>query len=52
MKVETAATENNQVDFSDFGKILARSGESKLDLPGENGGRETGASKATFFMGI
>ncbi len=39
---EKARAKNGQVDFSDFGKILERTGESRLDLPGENGGRETG----------
>ncbi len=39
---ERAAAENGQVDFSDFGKILDRVGQCRLDLPGDNGGKETG----------
>ncbi|MBU4263758.1 MAG: PASTA domain-containing protein [Proteobacteria bacterium] len=39
---EQAAAENGQVDFSDFGKILDRVGQCTLDLPGDNGGKETG----------
>jgi len=39
---EQAAAENGEVDFSDFGKILDRVGQCRLDLPGDNGGKETG----------
>jgi hypothetical protein len=39
---EQAMTENGQVDFSDFGKIMDRVGQCALDLPGDNGGKETG----------
>ncbi|MCK9294910.1 MAG: PASTA domain-containing protein [Desulfobulbaceae bacterium] len=39
---ERAGAENGQVDFSDFGKILDRVGQCRLDLPGDNGGKETG----------
>lgn len=39
---EQAMTENGQVDFSDFGKIMDRVGQCTLDLPGDNGGKETG----------
>jgi len=39
---EKAAAENGEVDFSDFGKILDRVGRCMLDLPGDNGGKETG----------
>jgi cell division protein FtsI (penicillin-binding protein 3) len=39
---EKAAAENGEVDFSDFGKILDRVGQCMLDLPGDNGGKETG----------
>ncbi|MCJ7600438.1 MAG: PASTA domain-containing protein, partial [Desulfobulbaceae bacterium] len=39
---EKAAAENGEVDFSDFGKILDRVGRCMIDLPGDNGGKETG----------
>jgi len=39
---EKATAENGEVDFSDFGKILERVGQCRLDLPGDNGGKQTG----------
>lgn len=39
---EQAAAANGEVDFSDFGKIMDRAGQCRLDLPGDNGGKETG----------
>ncbi|MEW6521212.1 MAG: PASTA domain-containing protein [Thermodesulfobacteriota bacterium] len=42
LEVERAEAENGQLDFSDFGKILDRVGQCTLDLPGDNGGKETG----------
>jgi cell division protein FtsI/penicillin-binding protein 2 len=36
------ATAGGAGDFSDFGKIVGRAGPCTADLPGENGGRDTG----------
>ncbi|MBI4792403.1 MAG: PASTA domain-containing protein [Deltaproteobacteria bacterium] len=46
------ATEGGTNDFSAFGKIVGRAGPCTVDLPGDNGGRDTGIGLLCGFAAL
>ena len=46
------AAEGGTHDFSAFGKIVGRAGPCTVDLPGENGGRDTGIGLLCGFAAL